>query len=323
MLILIEENGVESTAVILPFKPLAAAIAHPDSALHRENMSISWMKFCVIPHQKDELAVFLPNPFRFEIDFLFLEQVVISNNMITAGSWGYCPVSERIFKVRLRVDQKSRRGLHCRWGKFLDIFKIKGIKLNQLNQSFRYKLDLGALANISGVLRVTVLFPILSPWQKEWATDILWQLSSLHPPSQKRWAQLCISTHLEGIQLLQLSAWPFWTWVILRWKTGLTRGISLNYFVWNGIKAIEADQTQANCRDVGTYFLLELAKLRDEFPNLVGDVRGKGLMIGVELVSDPETRAPLAPADVLTIWEQCKDMGVLYGKGGFYGNVRL
>jgi 4-aminobutyrate aminotransferase-like enzyme len=46
-------------------------------------------------------------------------------------------------------------------------------------------------------------------------------------------------------------------------------------------------------------------------------------MIGVELVSDPETRTPLAPADVLTIWEKCKDMGVLYGKGGFFGNVRL
>ena len=36
---------------------------------------------------------------------------------------------------------------------------------------------------------------------------------------------------------------------------------------------------------LGTHFLLELAKLRDEFET-VGDVRGKGLMIGVELVSD-------------------------------------
>ena len=35
----------------------------------------------------------------------------------------------------------------------------------------------------------------------------------------------------------------------------------------------------------GTYFLEELAKLRDEF-EIVGDVRGKGLMIGVELVTD-------------------------------------
>ncbi len=36
---------------------------------------------------------------------------------------------------------------------------------------------------------------------------------------------------------------------------------------------------------MGTYFLNELAKLRDEF-EIVGDVRGKGLMIGVELVED-------------------------------------
>ena len=53
----------------------------------------------------------------------------------------------------------------------------------------------------------------------------------------------------------------------------------------------------------------------------MGDVRGKGLMIGMELVADPETRTPLPAADVLSIWEQCKDMGVLIGKGGYYGNV--
>jgi len=46
--------------------------------------------------------------------------------------------------------------------------------------------------------------------------------------------------------------------------------------------------------------------LQKEFPQIVGDVRGKGLMIGVELVSNPETRAPLPAADVLAIWEQCK-----------------
>ena len=36
---------------------------------------------------------------------------------------------------------------------------------------------------------------------------------------------------------------------------------------------------------VGTYFLQELAKLRDEV-EMIGDVRGKGLMIGVEMVTD-------------------------------------
>lgn len=36
---------------------------------------------------------------------------------------------------------------------------------------------------------------------------------------------------------------------------------------------------------MGTYMLLELAKLRDKF-EIVGDVRGKGLMIGIEMVTD-------------------------------------
>ena len=44
-------------------------------------------------------------------------------------------------------------------------------------------------------------------------------------------------------------------------------------------------------------------------------------MIGVELVANPVTRAPLPAADVSSIWEQCKDMGVLIGKGGYFGNV--
>lgn len=88
------------------------------------------------------------------------------------------------------------------------------------------------------------------------------------------------------------------------------------------MQAIKEDNTQSNSAIVGTYFLNELAKLRNEFPNLVGDVRGKGLMIGVELVSNPETRTPLPAADVLSIWEHCKELGVLIGKGGYFGNVR-
>lgn len=46
-------------------------------------------------------------------------------------------------------------------------------------------------------------------------------------------------------------------------------------------------------------------------------------MIGVELVGNPETRAPLPAADVLSIWEDCKNMGVLIGKGGYFGNVKI
>ena len=50
-------------------------------------------------------------------------------------------------------------------------------------------------------------------------------------------------------------------------------------------KVMEEVDTQKVSHEVGTHALLELAKLRDEF-EIVGDVRGKGLMIGVEMVTD-------------------------------------
>jgi len=85
------------------------------------------------------------------------------------------------------------------------------------------------------------------------------------------------------------------------------------------LDAIEEDGTQAISADVGTYFLEELVKLRDEY-EIVGDVRGKGLMIGVEMVKDKASRKPLPAEEMGAIWEDTKDMGVLFGKGGLHGN---
>jgi alanine-glyoxylate transaminase/(R)-3-amino-2-methylpropionate-pyruvate transaminase len=64
-----------------------------------------------------------------------------------------------------------------------------------------------------------------------------------------------------------------------------------------------------------------LASLLKEFPLVVGDVRGKGLMIGIELVHDPETKESLPADDIAQIFEDVKDMGVLFGIGGVKGNV--
>uniref|UniRef100_A0A8C0EMD5 Alanine--glyoxylate aminotransferase 2, mitochondrial n=1 Tax=Bubo bubo TaxID=30461 RepID=A0A8C0EMD5_BUBBB len=86
------------------------------------------------------------------------------------------------------------------------------------------------------------------------------------------------------------------------------------------LDAIEEDGLQKNSEDVGTYMLLELAKLRDEF-EVVGDVRGKGLMIGVEMVTDKDSRHPLPAEEISQIWEDCKDMGVLIGRGGLYSQT--
>ncbi|KAM9330144.1 alanine--glyoxylate aminotransferase 2, mitochondrial [Gastrophryne carolinensis] len=86
------------------------------------------------------------------------------------------------------------------------------------------------------------------------------------------------------------------------------------------LDVIEEDGLQNNCTVVGTHLLLELAKLRDKF-EIVGDVRGKGLMIGVEMVKDKKTGHPLPAEEMNLIWEECKDNGVLLGKGGLNNNV--
>ena len=56
-----------------------------------------------------------------------------------------------------------------------------------------------------------------------------------------------------------------------------------SYMLFLSYQVIEEDGTQANSARVGEVLVKELLKLREEF-EVVGDVRGKGLMLGVELV---------------------------------------
>lgn len=86
------------------------------------------------------------------------------------------------------------------------------------------------------------------------------------------------------------------------------------------LDALKEDGCQETSHVVGTYFLEQLATLRDEF-EIVGDVRGKGLMIGIEMVADKKSRTPLPADRMMDIWERTKELGVLYGKGGLYGNT--
>uniref|UniRef100_A0A453IW40 alanine--glyoxylate transaminase n=1 Tax=Aegilops tauschii subsp. strangulata TaxID=200361 RepID=A0A453IW40_AEGTS len=56
------------------------------------------------------------------------------------------------------------------------------------------------------------------------------------------------------------------------------------------------------------------------FCSVIGDVRGRGLMLGVELVTDRTEKTP-AKAETAVLFEKLKDLGVLVGKGGLHGNV--
>lgn len=86
------------------------------------------------------------------------------------------------------------------------------------------------------------------------------------------------------------------------------------------LEVIEKEELQKNSLNVGTYFLKSLEELR-RVHNIVGDVRGQGLMIGVEFVESKENRKPLNRMTFQRIWNETKKLGVLFGTGGLNGNV--
>jgi len=75
---------------------------------------------------------------------------------------------------------------------------------------------------------------------------------------------------------------------------------------------------QTNAQKVGQQLMDGIKNLADEVP-AIGEVRGKGLMVGVELVK-PGTKEPDSPVTA-EIMEQARVNGLLIGKGGLLGNV--
>ena len=85
------------------------------------------------------------------------------------------------------------------------------------------------------------------------------------------------------------------------------------------IRVIEEEDLKKNAAVVGAYLRQCLDELKEKYP-VIGDVRGMGLMQGLELVQDRETKEP-APQAVARVFEETRRRGVLIGKGGLYGNV--
>ncbi len=70
----------------------------------------------------------------------------------------------------------------------------------------------------------------------------------------------------------------------------------------------------------GRALLERLEALRDRFPRVIGDVRGHGLMLGIDLVADPDTREPDG-ALALALTSHCRKNGYLVLPSGVHGNV--
>jgi len=83
------------------------------------------------------------------------------------------------------------------------------------------------------------------------------------------------------------------------------------------IEYVEKNNLIRNAREVGRYLREKLGELKKKYP-VIGDVRGLGLMQGLELVySDKSPNS----AAVLQILESTRELGLLIGKGGLWSNV--
>jgi 4-aminobutyrate aminotransferase-like enzyme len=85
------------------------------------------------------------------------------------------------------------------------------------------------------------------------------------------------------------------------------------------LDVIRDEELQENAREVGQYFMDALRKLGEKH-RLIGDVRGLGLFIGVELVRDRQTLEP-ADTEASAIIERMKSRGVLLSTDGPFHNV--
>lgn len=85
------------------------------------------------------------------------------------------------------------------------------------------------------------------------------------------------------------------------------------------LSVIDEEKIQENALKVGGAFKQELQRLQQKYP-IVGDVRGFGLMMGMEIVKDKKTKEPGTELAIET-FEKIRDEGVIMGKGGMYGNV--
>jgi len=88
------------------------------------------------------------------------------------------------------------------------------------------------------------------------------------------------------------------------------------------IDFIEEQNLLRNTEETGGYLKGRLIDLKDKH-QLIGDVRGMGLLLAMELVEDRRSKTP-ATAATLQMMEAARENRIMIGRGGLYGNcIRL
>lgn len=85
------------------------------------------------------------------------------------------------------------------------------------------------------------------------------------------------------------------------------------------IEYIEDNDLIGNANKVGGYGMQRLMELKDKY-RIIGDVRGMGLLLAIELVKDRSTKEP-ASEEAARLLVNLKENHVLSGRSGAYGNV--
>jgi len=108
----------------------------------------------------------------------------------------------------------------------------------------------------------------------------------------------------------------------------LTQKVHFNTFGGNPVvsaigkavlEVIEREKTQENCLKLGAYIRDGLEKLKAKH-KVIGDVRGMGLMLGIEFVKDRTTKTP-GKEECAQAVENARELGLLLGKGGLWGQT--
>ena len=85
------------------------------------------------------------------------------------------------------------------------------------------------------------------------------------------------------------------------------------------LQVIDREHLQQNSLHVGNHLREGFRKLAEKH-NVIGDTRGKGLMLGIELVKDRNTKEA-CQRRVSAGFETARELGLLIGKGGLFGNT--
>ena len=85
------------------------------------------------------------------------------------------------------------------------------------------------------------------------------------------------------------------------------------------LDVMEKEQLADNALQVGAYMMDRFGEMQKKYPKL-GDVRGRGLVIGLEFVTDRESRTPDADMTLAVMLNAARH-GLLLGRVGLHGNV--